>query len=330
MALITVYIITYRRHAMLRRAIQSVLRQTLQDFRAIVVNDDPEDHGVVEIINAFADPRLSLYMPLERRGAATNFNLMFDDADAEYVALLEDDNWWESEFLETMQNLLNAYPQVDVACCNERLWQENIDHSWRDTGYNIWRDFGAGLYSFSLANICGSAMLRNSAALYRRRRGIDLRTPDDIPVDVTEHFRERLFPAGIALHSRPMANYAKTLTSARGRGPVWGQYQTLLIGSVFAALPPGAARLNLARELWATCPGPVAPRATTLILCGMVVHEARDLFWTAPWQTHSRVAMTALKRMSEFVCHRSAKRALAHHFAYLVNTPLLRQLTKTP
>ena len=215
MSHIAIYIVTYRRHDMLRRAIRSVLEQSYRNFRAIVVNDDPGDPAVAGIVREFNDSRLILHLPLEKRGAASNFNLMFEDPCASYVSLLEDDNWWQPDFVETMSTFLETHTEVDAACCNERVWRENSDGTWTDTGVNIWSEFGTRLHRFDISELCGSAKLCNSAMMYRRRCGISLKTPNDIPVDVTEHFRERLLSASIGLHSRPMVNYAETIKTAQ-------------------------------------------------------------------------------------------------------------------
>jgi Glycosyl transferase family 2 len=328
MSQLAVYIVTFRRHEMLKRAIRSVLAQTHTDFRVCVVNDDPSDPGVGEIVRGFADPRLSLYLPLTKRGAARNFNLMFEDAQADYVCLLEDDNWWEPDFLETMVALLSAHPEVDAACCNERLWRENEDGSWLDTGRNIWPAFEPHIHRFALSDLCGSAKLCNSAMLYRKKAAGSFKTPDDIPVDVTEHFRERMFPAGFALHARPMVNYAETITTARAKGSLWGEYQILLIGSVFAAPGNRAARKALAAALWASCREATSPRAVTLVIAGLAVREARALVLNAPKRALLRACATMIRRFPAFLRAFSVTRRFQPHFEFLVHAPLTQALAR--
>lgn len=234
MSSVTVIIVTWRRHEMLRRAIRSALDQTHRDLSILVVNDDPDDSHVAEIISDFDDALLDLFQPIQKRGAARNFNLMFDDRmQTPFVALLEDDNWWQPEFLAMMMSLLERHPEQKAGCANERIWRENPDGSWTDTGQDIWPNFGEAIHHFSLSGICGSAKLCDSAMMYRNPAYAPPLTPDDIPVDETEHFRERMFLDGMALHASPMVNYAETLKTAHGREETWGKYQSSLIGSVF-------------------------------------------------------------------------------------------------
>ena len=122
-----------------------------------------------EIISDFDDARLDLFQPVQKRGAARNFNLMFDDRiETPFVALLQDDNWWQPEFLATMISLLERHSEQKAACANERIWGENPDGSWTDTGQDIWPNFGEDIHHFSLSGICGSAKFRKIAMVYRK------------------------------------------------------------------------------------------------------------------------------------------------------------------
>jgi glycosyltransferase involved in cell wall biosynthesis len=171
---------------MLGRSIRSALDQTHRDLSILVVYDDTEDSHVAKTVSDLDDTRLDLFQPVQKRGAARNFNLMFDDrTQTPFVALLEDDYWWQPEFLATMLSLLHWHPEQKAACANERIWPENPDGSWADTGQDIWPSFGETNHHFSLSGICGSAKLCNSAIVYRKPAYAPP-TPEDIPVDVTE------------------------------------------------------------------------------------------------------------------------------------------------
>src|ERR1700730_797522 len=252
--LIAVYVVTYRRHAMLRRALDSVRRQTYKNIVVKVVNDDPEDAEVGRIVVGLADDRFSLFTPQLKRGATRNLNLAFAQPNAPYVTILEDDNWWEPTFLEEMYTALASHPELAVAVGNERIWKECEDGSWTSTGATVWTaQHGVQVHQYEIEQICGSAKICNSSMLVRLGDS-SYRTPDDIPVDVTEHFRERLFPNRILLVGTSLVNYAETVQTARSvGGSLWGEYQALLICSVFIALPHESGRQELADRLWRSC-----------------------------------------------------------------------------
>jgi len=53
-------------------------------------------------------------------GAVATFNLAFEDVEEQFVSILEDDNWWEPDFLRTMLDAMERNPQVNVAWAN--MW----------------------------------------------------------------------------------------------------------------------------------------------------------------------------------------------------------------
>lgn len=325
---VVVYLVTFRRHAMLRRALLSVVRQTHRDLRVRVVNDDPNDCAVQDIIEDVADDRVSLFEPLEKRGATINFNLMFSDGDADFVSLLEDDNWWEPGFLETMLAIFQSHPQAEICVGNERIWKEQVDGTWTDTGVTVWQHRNLHIHEHKLADLCGSSLLCNSAMLVRNVEASRFRTPDTIPVDVTEHFRERLFNGEFLLNGAVLVNYAETLSTARSsQDGTWGLYQPLLIGSTFAALAP-QARKRFAAGLWSSTSGTTSPRAVTLVMTGIHVREARSLLWSAPARAILRSALSLLRRPATFFRTRRRIHDQKDEFDFLREAPLTRRLAQ--
>ena len=216
--LIAVYIVTFRRHELLRRAIASAAAQTYANTVIKVVNDDPDDELVAEIVRDFDDKRISLFTPVQKRGPTRNFNLVFEERDADYVALLEDDNWWEPSFLEEQVRALELHPDASLVVGNERIWQELPDGTWHDTGQTVWPFSDLRKHNLHIEEICGSALICNSSMLIRVGRASELLIPDSVPVDVSEHFRERTLTPALVLNGLPLVNYAKTLQTTRKAG----------------------------------------------------------------------------------------------------------------
>jgi glycosyltransferase involved in cell wall biosynthesis len=323
---VAVYIVTYRRHEMLRRSIASVLAQTHRNLTVKIINDDPADGAIPQIIESTNDLRVKLFQPQKRRGATANFNLVFQETAASYTALLEDDNWWEPNFLERQIGVLKAYPLAPLVVSNERIWKEMPGSDWKDTGRTIWPFRDVRMHEATLPGICGSTVVANSSMLVRSKHAAAFITPNDIPTDVTEHFRERLMPSRFPLNGEVLVNFAETMRTARGDGLRWGLYQIALIGSVFIALRDEQARRRLAQDLWRTLPSPTSPRATTLVATGLGIVEARELLLTAPRLSLLRTAATYLRHPKTLVANFQIRNRLAHHVAYLSTTPLVREL----
>ncbi|MCP4309310.1 MAG: glycosyltransferase family 2 protein [bacterium] len=327
--LITVYIVTFRRHQMLRRAIASVLNQTHRDFVVKVINDDPTDDGVRSIINEIDSKRVTLFVPEKKRGATRNFNLVFQEQNADFVSLLEDDNWWEPEFLQRQLEVLDAHPSAPLVVGNERIWRELPDGTWLDTARTVWPFDDIRSHELSVEEIAGSAKICNSSMLIRVDRFGGYLTPDTIPVDVTEHFRERLLPRTLLLNGAPLVNYAETIRSARSSGGEdWGSWQCLLIGSIFVAANDGADRRRLAQRLWRDCPSSTSPRAVSLVASGVAFREARAVLATAPLSSVMRFGATIARRPNRLLGLAGIRRRLANELAFLVNAPLTRQLVQ--
>jgi len=60
MALIRIFLLTYRRPALLPRALNSLLSQTFTDWVCELHNDAPEDDGPSQLLNKINDPRIIL------------------------------------------------------------------------------------------------------------------------------------------------------------------------------------------------------------------------------------------------------------------------------
>ena len=98
--LVSVIIPTYNRPAMLREALSSVIQQTYKHFEIIVVNDAGEDvEGIVAEFNSAGNVR---YFKLpENRGMAAARNKGVEAARGKYIALLDDDDLFYPNHLQT-------------------------------------------------------------------------------------------------------------------------------------------------------------------------------------------------------------------------------------
>lgn len=325
---ISIWIVTFRRPVLLERALRSVLAQTFSEWEGRIVNDDPEDGRVGDLIARLGDSRLKLHQPIQKRGAAGSFNLAFTAFDCEYSALLEDDNWWEPSFLQTMMKRLDANPDVDLAVGNERIWEETSSGDWINTRRTIWPESPDQLFSTPLDLACGSAKLCNSSMLVRRLGRVPFLIPDDLPVDVTEHFRERYVTNPFLLINEPLVNYAETQHTNRQKGGfIWGAYQTLLTASCFCSLPP-VARTHLAQRLASAEAGRCTPRITSLATTALFFPEARAIWRCLNWRQRARVLLTWIRRFplllrtSRFVRSSIGKR----HFEFLLESPFNKAL----
>lgn len=109
---VSILMLTYNRPQMIGRAVASAAEQSLTDWELIIVQDgnNPETEKIVGQCMA-TDPRIRFF-PRGKVGSiaeASNFGL--DQARGEYVAILDDDDWWSTpDKLARQTAFLDARP----------------------------------------------------------------------------------------------------------------------------------------------------------------------------------------------------------------------------
>jgi len=115
---VSVIITSYNQADLLVEAIYSVLNQTYQDFEVLVVDDGSQDHTLesVEALRKERPDKIYLYTHQGHcnRGIVPTYQLGFSKARGEYVAFLEQDDRWTSNYLAQKVEIFRAYPQVGV------------------------------------------------------------------------------------------------------------------------------------------------------------------------------------------------------------------------
>ena len=105
---ISVVIPTRARPHLLRRAIGSVLGQTLQTFEILVVLDGP-DSVTEKVVREFDDARITLVAMDHIAGGSQARNLGVRRAKGRYIALLDDDDEWLPTKLQRQIDVADAH-----------------------------------------------------------------------------------------------------------------------------------------------------------------------------------------------------------------------------
>lgn len=107
---VSVIIPTFNRASFLKRAIDSILSQSYQDFEVIVVDDASTDN-TEEIVKSIKDERIT-YLKHERNsGRAVSRNTGVNMARGEYIAFLDSDDEAHPDRLEKQINILQRETQ---------------------------------------------------------------------------------------------------------------------------------------------------------------------------------------------------------------------------
>lgn len=136
--LVQIFIPTFNRAEKLRRAVDSVLRQSCRELEVVVLDnhsDDATPHVVMEL--ARSDARVQHVRRERNIGMIGNFNSIADLVTARYFAMLTDDDQYEPNFVETALACFKCHRGVRFVACNAPTRQgDTVVKSQLDT----WRE----------------------------------------------------------------------------------------------------------------------------------------------------------------------------------------------
>lgn len=139
---------TYKRAGLLRRALSSLLEQTYPNWKAIILDDSPEQEAR-QIVHDFNDNRL-LYKPnSENLGRAKNIDYAFSSKsylNTTYAFVLEDDNYLFPNFIaENIQAIEDNNIGIILRNQEVRLEKQGSSISTGQTTRGQW--FEEGVYN---------------------------------------------------------------------------------------------------------------------------------------------------------------------------------------
>ncbi|WP_104498383.1 glycosyltransferase [Acinetobacter indicus] len=103
--LVTVYIPTYNRVELLKRAVKSVQEQTYQNLEIIIVDDCSNDgtHEYLENLSK-KDDRVRYFLKEKNSGACVSRNIAIEHATGQFITGLDDDDYFFINRIETFVN----------------------------------------------------------------------------------------------------------------------------------------------------------------------------------------------------------------------------------
>ncbi|MCX7550555.1 glycosyltransferase family 2 protein [Xanthomarina sp. F2636L] len=102
----------YNKEKHIKNSLDSVLDQSCSNFEVIVINDGSTDNSL-DIVDTIIDERIKVYS-IKNSGVSTARNYGIKKAQADYVAFLDADDFWEHNFLEHINRLIRNYPKEHI------------------------------------------------------------------------------------------------------------------------------------------------------------------------------------------------------------------------
>ncbi|WP_282073729.1 glycosyltransferase family 2 protein [Polaribacter atrinae] len=108
--LVSVVIPTYNREKYLEKAIFSVINQTYKNFEVIIIDDGSKENYAESICEKYDN---CFYFYKKNGGLSSARNYGISKAQGEYIAFLDDDDFWREDKLQKQVKVLNSDKSVD-------------------------------------------------------------------------------------------------------------------------------------------------------------------------------------------------------------------------
>jgi len=122
--LVSVVVTVYNRSQFLRGALQSILEQTFRSVE-IIVTDDSNNSEIKSICDSFCRCEIRYRSNTSPVGVARNLRAAISETRGKYIAILNDDDAWESRFLERLVTPLENSPETVLAFSDHWIMVED-------------------------------------------------------------------------------------------------------------------------------------------------------------------------------------------------------------
>ncbi len=166
--LVSIIMPTYNRQHVICEAIESVLAQTYDNFELIIIDDGSTDNTKKTISDYQKNDRRIKYLTISHSGAPAARNAGIDIAKGKYIAYLDTDNVWYSNYLEVILGNFSSALVLVYSAQNLVLTKTLKDHkkiigrSIRREEYNPSKiingnyiDLNSGIHTKSIINKVG-------------------------------------------------------------------------------------------------------------------------------------------------------------------------------
>ena len=119
---VSIIVPAYNGSTHIAEALDSVLKQTYQDFEIIVISE-PSDDGTPQIVEAYIknDKRISLHLNKQQVGPSSNRNRGISLAKGQYIKILCQNDVLMPDYLKIFVNIMDSHKTVSLITSYEQL-----------------------------------------------------------------------------------------------------------------------------------------------------------------------------------------------------------------
>lgn len=122
--IVTVFMLTYKRPHYLRIAIESVLKQTYNNFYFIIIDNCSEDE-TPNVVQSFSDGRV-IYIKRKSEKDSPNSKYAFEICKTKYLIILHDDDIADVGYLQRVVDEMESNDYCAVGVCADHINKDGI------------------------------------------------------------------------------------------------------------------------------------------------------------------------------------------------------------
>lgn len=241
--LVSVIIPAYKAARFIKETVDSVLAQTYPHRELIIVNDGSPDTPELESVLAPYLDQMT-YIKQENRGLAGARNTGLKAAKGEFVSLLDADDVWLINYLDSQVHFLNEHGEFDLVYCNALFFGDSVL-----AGRNymeICPSEGAATASAIISRRCHVFVSVTARTEALRKIGFDesLRSCEDFDCWIR-------FTAGgykIGYHRNVLVRYRKHKTSLSSNPQAMAELNLRVLNKALGLWPADSDEVRLLRK----------------------------------------------------------------------------------
>ena len=164
---VTILTTVYNGSPFLSEAIESVLNQTYEDFKYLIIDDCSTDDSL-SIIKSYDDKRIRLVKNEKNLGVAKTFNKGLSIIDSKYVVRLDQDDVNKKNRVEEQIKFLDSNPTIDIVSS----WEQTIDHNGNKI--RAWKSYIKNYGDFIGPVLLGICPIWHPSIAFKKKSIIDI------------------------------------------------------------------------------------------------------------------------------------------------------------